>query len=75
MVSFDELKIGDSAEIIGYHANNAQVSKLQAMGLVPGTTLTVIRSAPLGDPIQVSVRGFDLGISKRTAELLMLTSL
>ena len=72
MTAFKDLSIGDSAEIIGYHQSNEQVDKLQSLGLVPGTTFTVIRTAPLGDPIQINFRGFDLGISLRSAENLML---
>ena len=72
MVSFNELKIGDSAEVVGFHHDNVHVAKLQVLGLVPGTTLTVVRSAPLGDPVQVRVRGFNLGISRHSAASLML---
>lgn len=72
MLLFNQLKNGDSAKLIGFHEDNEHASKLQTLGLVPGTTVTVVRSAPLGDPIQVNVRGVNLGISRRTAELLIL---
>ncbi|MCY4657299.1 MAG: FeoA family protein [Gammaproteobacteria bacterium] len=74
MVAFNDLNIGDSAKIVGYQEHNEQVAKLQSLGLVPGTLLTLVRAAPLGDPIQVNVRGYSLAISKRTAEVLRLAA-
>ena len=72
MISFDELRIGDSVEVVGYAEENPQVLKLQSLGLVPGTRFTVIRVAPLGDPVQVRVRGFTLAMSQKVGELLQL---
>lgn len=47
--------------------------KLMAMGLLPGTPFTVTRIAPLGDPIEISVRGFALSLRKQEADLLQLS--
>lgn len=74
MISIDDLSNGESAEITGFHKQNDQIAELQALGLVPGTRLTVVRRAPLGDPVQVSVRGFNLGISRSIAKLLILST-
>lgn len=69
---FTELKIGHRARIIalksGGHATYRQ--RLIAMGLLPGTTFTVSRMAPLGDPIEIVVRGFALSLRKHEASIL-----
>jgi ferrous iron transport protein A len=44
--------------------------KLIAMGLLPGTEFTVSRIAPLGDPVEILVRGFALSIRKNEANIL-----
>ena len=42
--------------------------RLREMGLMPGTPLTLIRTAPLGDPLEVKVRGYNLTLRKSEAE-------
>ncbi len=42
--------------------------KLMVMGLLPRTEITVVRLAPLGDPLQVRVRGVDIALRKQIAE-------
>ena len=68
---FSELKKGDKAEIIGYNTGDSQYkSKLLSMGLVRGVVLQVLQVAPLGDPVEVTVRGYELSIRKGDAELI-----
>ncbi|HSV94124.1 MAG TPA: FeoA family protein [Desulfobacterales bacterium] len=64
---------GQSARIVGYEAGNPQYrSRLLAMGLTRGTGLRVLKIAPLGDPIEVEVRGFNLSLRKLEARILLL---
>lgn len=66
-----DLTIGASARIISYAAGNkAYRQRLLAMGLLPGTEFTVVRMAPLGDPIEIMVRGFALSLRKTEANML-----
>ncbi len=66
-----DLSIGASARIISYAAGNkAYRQRLLAMGLLPGTEFTVARMAPLGDPIEILVRGFALSLRKDEANML-----
>ena len=68
---FSELKKGDKAEIIGYNTGDSQYkSKLLSMGLVRGVVLQVLQVAPLGDPVEVNVRGYELSIRKADAEMI-----
>lgn len=67
------IKIGTKARIIGLHAGEKVYRhKLISMGLIPGTELTVTRIAPLGDPIEILVRGFALSLRKNEASILQL---
>ncbi len=66
-----ELGIGEEAEIVGYESATKQYrSKLLAMGLTKGTTVTLTKIAPLGDPVELHVRGFKLSLRKDEAGML-----
>ncbi len=66
-----DLNPGDSAIILGFHKGDRDYRhKLLAMGLTPNTRFTVVRRAPLGDPIQIKVRNFDLSLRQKEALLL-----
>jgi ferrous iron transport protein A len=66
-----DLKPGESAEVIGYEGNDpAYRSKLLAMGLTKGIEVKLIKVAPLGDPVEVMVRGYNLSLRKTEADVL-----
>ncbi len=66
--TLNELKPGMQAKLIGFDVlPRAFRQKLLAMGLTPGVTLDIIRTAPLGDPMQICVRGFHLSLRKTEA--------
>lgn len=70
---FSELKIGQTARITAVLGEKSPYrQRLIAMGLLPGTTLTVLRMAPLGDPLEIRVRGVALSLRKQEANLLTL---
>lgn len=67
-VTLGELGTGESARVAAFlDSGSAYRRKLLAMGLTPGTVFTVCRVAPLGDPIQLEVRGFHLTIRRHEA--------
>ncbi len=71
MTTMAELKPGDTAKILGFESGDrAYRQRLLAMGLTPNTTIKVIRKAPLGDPIQIEVRNFQLSLRSDEARLL-----
>jgi ferrous iron transport protein A len=72
---FQDLVVGDSARIIGFdNAGRAYRKRLLAMGLTPGTEFIVSRFAPMGDPVQIKLRGFSLSLRKDEARVLLLES-
>lgn len=65
------LAVGQSGRILGYEpGSRAYRGKLLSMGLTPGTPFTVTRQAPLGDPVEIEVRGFKLSLRKGEAAAL-----
>ncbi|MEZ5671545.1 MAG: FeoA family protein [Thiotrichaceae bacterium] len=75
-LSLRDLAVGDSGKIISLQkGNKAYRTKLLAMGLLPGTEFSVTRHAPMGDPVEISVRGFSLSLRKDEADVLLVDKL
>lgn len=72
-ITIDTLNSGDLARVVGFSAQGkAYRKKLLAMGLTPGTQFSISRFAPLGDPVEIRLRGFSLSLRKNEASVLML---
>lgn len=72
-LSIETMKPGDSARVTGLVAGDRGYrQRLLAMGLTPGAVLEVRRKAPLGDPVEISVRNFTLTLRKSEAAILEL---
>ncbi len=70
-MTVSEMTPGQTAEIIGYHAGNAAYrAKLLALGLTRGARLRLVNVAPLGDPLNLEVRGFHLSLRRAEAAVL-----
>jgi ferrous iron transport protein A len=68
-----DLSIGERAEIVGYDTSNRLYrERLLSMGLVKGTIVSLVKVAPLGDPVEVEVRGFNLSLRKDEADVLVI---
>jgi ferrous iron transport protein A len=68
---FGDLRHGDEAEVLGFGAMADHYrNRLLSMGLTPGTRFRVERSAPLGDPVEISLRGFRLSLRRAEAAAL-----
>ncbi len=64
-ISMKMLSVGDQGKIIGFEkSGKAYRKRLLAMGLTPGTEFVVTRFAPLGDPVEIKIRGFSLTLRK-----------
>ncbi len=65
------LAVGDHGKVTGFDkAGKAYRKRLLAMGLTPGTEFIVTRFAPLGDPVEIKIRGFSLTLRKNEADVL-----
>jgi ferrous iron transport protein A len=68
-----QMTVGSKGRIVRLHAGEQVYrQRLIAMGLIPGTEFTVSRVAPLGDPIEITVRGFALTLRKGEAGILQI---
>lgn len=72
-ITVRELSPGQTAKVAGYNTSDAHYrSKLLSMGLTRGTELRLVKVAPLGDPVEIEVRGYRLSLRKKEAEALLL---
>lgn len=70
-MNFTDLKAGQKARITALAAGEKVYrQRLIAMGLLPGTEFTVARLAPLGDPVEIEIRGFALSLRKDEASII-----
>jgi ferrous iron transport protein A len=75
-MTIGDLKPGDHARIIGFGKGMPGYrQRLMAMGLTPGVEFALTRVAPLGDPVEIQVRGFSMSLRKAEAELLAVEKL
>lgn len=63
-----DLKIGQSAVILKNKTTGAVKQRFMDMGITKGITVKVLKIAPLGDPIEIEIRGYNLSIRKSDAE-------
>lgn len=64
MMEFSQVKKGMRARVVQSPSDTALAKRLQEMGLVEGTEFTVIKVAPLGDPVEIDFRGYRLCLRK-----------
>ena len=70
MKTLKDVKVGESAVIEKLHGEGALKRRIMDMGLTRGTQVYVRKVAPLGDPMELTVRGYELSVRKADAELI-----
>lgn len=60
--------VGSSARVVSVRGNSSISKRLMEMGVIPGVSLKVVKTAPFGDPIEVQVRGYSLAMRKNEAD-------
>ena len=70
MKTLRETAIGDTVKIVRVHGEGAVRRRIMDMGITKGAEVTVRKVAPLGDPIEVTVRGYELSLRKADAEMI-----
>jgi len=68
------LPIGENAQVVSVTGNNRTAKRLMEMGVVPGASVRVIKSAPFGDPLEICVRGYHLAMRKSEADTIQVQS-
>lgn len=70
MKSLKEAQIGQTVRVVKLHGEGAVKRRIMDMGLTKGVEVYVRKVAPLGDPIEVTVRGYELSLRKADAEMI-----
>ena len=70
MKTLKEAKIGDTVYVMKLHGEGAVKRRIMDMGITKGTEVYVRKVAPLGDPIEITVRGYELSLRKADAEMI-----
>ena len=68
MNNLREVPVGETAKVIKIHGEGAVKRRIMDMGITKGVEIYVRKVAPLGDPIEVTVRGYELSLRKADAE-------
>ncbi|MFG6338591.1 MAG: ferrous iron transport protein A [Lachnospiraceae bacterium] len=74
MKTLREAKVGDTVRVVKLHGEGAVKRRIMDMGLTKGVDVQIRKVAPLGDPIEVTVRGYELSIRKADAEMIEVES-
>ncbi|MBQ1705431.1 MAG: ferrous iron transport protein A [Clostridia bacterium] len=69
MRTLRDVKIGETVKVVKLHGEGAVKRRIMDMGLTRGIEVYVRKVAPLGDPVEVTVRGYELSIRKADAEM------
>ena len=67
-MKLSELAVGATGIVRDFPKTGATFVRLREMGLLPGTRVTLVRTAPLGDPLEIKLRGYHLSLRKSEAE-------
>ena len=70
MKTLKQAKVGDTVTVVKLHGEGAVKRRIMDMGITKGVTVYVRKVAPLDDPVEVNVRGYELSIRKADAEMI-----
>ena len=70
MKTLRQANVGDTVKVIKLHGEGALRRRIMDMGLTKGVEVHIRKVAPLGDPVEVTVRGYELSIRKADAEMI-----
>ncbi|MBE5817489.1 MAG: ferrous iron transport protein A [Clostridiales bacterium] len=70
MNTLKDVKIGNKAKVVKLHGEGAIKRRIMDMGITKGVEVRVRKVAPLGDPIEITVRGYELSLRKEDAQMI-----
>ena len=70
MKTLRQVKVGETVTVVKLHGEGAVKRRIMDMGITKGVQVYVRKVAPLGDPVEVYVRGYELSIRKNDAEMI-----
>lgn len=70
MKTLKEAKVGSTVKVVKLHGDGAVKRRIMDMGITRGVEVYIRKVAPLGDPVEVNVRGYELSLRKADAEMI-----
>ena len=70
MKTLKEARIGETVRVVKLHGEGAVKRRIMDMGITKGSELYIRKVAPLGDPVEITVRGYELSLRKADAEMI-----
>ena len=70
MKTLRQVNVGETVKVVKLHGEGAVKRRIMDMGLTKGTEVHIRKVAPLGDPVEVTVRGYELSLRKADAEMI-----
>ncbi|MBE7067634.1 MAG: ferrous iron transport protein A [Ruminococcaceae bacterium] len=70
MKTLREVKVGETCKVVKLHGEGAVKRRIMDMGITKGAEIFVRKVAPLGDPMEVNVRGYELSLRKADCEMI-----
>ena len=70
MKTLNEAKVGSTVKVVKLHGEGAVKRRIMDMGITRGVEVYIRKVAPLGDPVEVNVRGYELSLRKADAEMI-----
>ena len=70
MKTLRDVPVGGNAKVVKLHGEGAVKRRIMDMGITKGTEIFIRKVAPLGDPVEVTVRGYELSLRKADAEMI-----
>ena len=69
MKKLSQVKVGETARVVKLHGEGALKRRIMDMGITKGVELYIRKVAPLGDPMEIAVRGYELSLRRADAEM------
>lgn len=70
MKTLKEVRVGETVKVVRLHGEGAVKRRIMDMGLTRGVEIHIRKVAPLGDPVEITVRGYELSLRKADAEMI-----
>lgn len=75
MITLKDTAVGKTVRVVKLHGNGALRRHIMDMGITKGVEIRLVKTAPLGDPLEISVRGYELSIRKADAMIIEVTDI
>ncbi|MBE6543743.1 MAG: ferrous iron transport protein A [Ruminococcaceae bacterium] len=70
MKTLKDVKVGETTKVVKLHGEGAVKRRIMDMGITKGVEVYIRKLAPLGDPVEITVRGYELSLRKADAEMI-----